>query len=122
LEDVQPGKMNHNGNKTGKEAVLPKSPAIQRGKDLFRQSVVNGNVTTVLGNISNWAEVVREATEALEQVIELARATLQNQGSGEGIPAQQISLTPNPALFVNLLKAPEFQQVIAALLVQLLKE
>ncbi len=94
---------------------------VRRGKEIFRESLVNGNVTAVLGNISSWAEYVREAAGALEQVVELARAALQKQASAEGIPAQQISLAPNPAIFVNLLKTPEFQQVMAAVLVQFLK-
>ncbi|MDH7578319.1 MAG: hypothetical protein QHH75_11000 [Bacillota bacterium] len=113
------GGRNNYVNETG--ASLPKIP-VMRGKDVIRESVVKGNVTTVLGNVSHWAEYIRESATALERVIEIARTSLQQQNYPEGVPAEQISLVPNPALFVNLLKAPEFQQVMAVLIVQFLKE
>lgn len=118
-EDIRSGETKEYVSEVEKGAA----PEVQvrRGKEIFRESLVNGNVTAVLGNISSWAGYVREAAGALEQVVELARAALQKQTSAEGIPAQQISLAPDPALFVNLLKTPEFQQVMAVFLVQLLK-
>lgn len=99
----------------GKEMVVVR-------REIFREAIINGNVSLVLRKVSGWAEYIREASLAMQQVAELAGATLQQQTSSESIPAQQSNPGANLALFVKLLKTPEFQQVMAMLLVQFLKD
>jgi len=93
---------------------------VLQGKERVRNALESGSVSLVLKQVGDWAGYIQEAANALEQVVELARQNLQKEASSDG-SLQQSDLAADPALFVNLLKAREFQQVMAVLLVQFLK-
>jgi hypothetical protein len=93
---------------------------VSRGRERVRNALESGSVSLVLRQVGDWAGYVQEAANALEQVVELARQSLQREASSDG-SLQQPVFAADPALFVNLLKTREFQQVMAVLLVQFLR-
>lgn len=99
--------------------ILP-SVAPGAGKEVLRSLIVDGKAENVLHTTGVWAEHVQTIAGALEQVVERARASVQNNTPVGGL-AVQPPLTANPALFVNLLKTNEFQQVLSVILVQVIK-
>lgn len=101
--------------------ITEKNPAIAEGKGKFKELIIKGNVSVTLHKVSDWTGYIQDAVNALEKITESARQILAKQGSNEEDGLQQPALAFNPAIFVNLLKAQEFQQVIAMLMVQFLK-
>lgn len=107
-----------------REKPVPQIPAADnfgRGREVFKEALVNGNISSVLHKVGGWTEYAREIMSALASIAETTSSAFTTEAeianSGGSLPG----IAANPAILIGLLKTDEFQQVISAVLVQFLK-
>lgn len=93
-------------------------------KKALREAVASGKVSLALENVSGSLEVTKSAVESLAQVVERAREILKasNKKGKVGSDGAAVLSTTWLPMMLGLIKTPEFQNLTASMIANMLKE
>ncbi|MCF6095684.1 hypothetical protein L1766_01475 [Thermovorax subterraneus] len=91
-------------------------------KKALREAVSSGKLSLALGNVSGSLEVTKSAVESMAQVVEKAREILSSAGKKDGIGSASALSSAWLPMFLGLMKTPEFQNLTASMIANMLKE
>ncbi|TYP52427.1 hypothetical protein [Thermosediminibacter litoriperuensis] len=111
------------GTESGVEEELRgRSPSAALKKAL-RRAIKNGDLENALEKVSNSLDLTKSAVETMAQIVEKARAKISGEvENADGINQMAAMANTWLPMFLGLMKTPEFQNLSASMLVNMLKE